>query len=519
MVTSMHQRLQRFVDSSILLHMHRILSLLCVLVFIHASVRGDNPQTQPATRESATQPSDDSPVVTEHETTIAGKTIRYSAAAGLVTLRDDAGDKPRAKMFYIAYTVPGETHRPVTFVFNGGPGAAAIWLHLGTAGPQRIKLNDDGTPLPPPYSLEKNESSWLDLTDLVFIDPVGTGYSRPEADKGKEFYSVQGDVQSVADFIRIYLTRNNRWNAAKFIAGESYGTTRAAGLSEYLHDRFGIDLSGVILVSTVLNFQTLSFDAGNDTVYPLWLPTYAATAWYHKKIATDKQITLANFVAQARKWAQTDYATALIRGNSLSDDERAKIEGELAGFTGLPIDFVRKSDLRIAPYRFQKELLSDQRKVIGRMDGRLTAHDADPLSGGPEFDPSVDGYTGVFSGTFNQYIRQELKYENEQVYEFLSPRVGPWDWGRNNGYVNVAANLRKCMTKLPSLKVFVAQGYYDFATPFAASDYTLDQMPLSKDLQSNITRAYYEGGHMMYLNKASLEKLKKDLSGFYSTRW
>lgn len=492
------------------------LALLCVLIAPRTVAEG--PVTQPGklpARESTTKPGDDAPTVTEHETTIDGKTLKYSAAAGLVTLKDDL-DKPRAKMFYIAYTVPREKNRPITFVFNGGPGAAAIWLHLGTAGPKRIKLNDDATPLPPPYQLESNDFSWLDLTDLVFIDPIGTGYSRAEPEKGKEFYSVQGDVSSVADFIRLYLTSNNRWASPKFIAGESYGTTRAAGLSEHLHDRYGIDLNGIVLISTVLNFQTLSFDAGNDAAYPLYIPTYAATAWFHKKIAADKEVKLEDFIAQARTWAETTYATALLRGNSLSDDDRAKVEGELARFTGLPIDLVRKANLRITPGRFQKQLLSEQRRIIGRMDGTITGHDADPLSSGPEFDPSIDAYVGPFSGTFNHYIREELKYENEQVYEFLSPRVGPWDWGKVNGYVNVATTLRECMTKLPSLKVFVAQGYYDFATPFAASDYTLDQMPLSKELRDNVTRTYYEGGHMMYLNQPSLEKLKADLKAFYA---
>ena len=476
-----------------------------------------HPATQEAhrPREATTKPAEETPVITDHEATIAGKSIKYQAAAGMLTLKDDL-DKPRAKMFYVAYTVPGDSNRPVTFVFNGGPGAAAIWLHLGTAGPMRVKLNEDGTTLPPPYALVPNEFSWLDLTDLVFIDPVGTGYSRAEPEKGKEFYSVQGDVSSVGDFIRLYVTQNQRWASPKFIAGESYGTTRAAGLSEYLHDRFGLDLNGVVLISTVLNFQTLSFDTGNDTAYPLYLPTYAATAWYHKKISQDKPVKLQDFVQQAREFAETQYTTALVRGNALPDDERAKVEASLANFTGLPIDYVRKANLRISPHRFEKALLSDQHKIIGRMDGRITAHDADPLSGAPEFDPSVDGYVGVFSGTFNQYIRQELKYENEQPYEFLSPRVGPWDWGKDNGYVNVATNLRECITKLPSLKVFVAQGYYDFATPFAASDYTLDQMPLSKELRGNITRQYYEGGHMMYLNQPALEKLKKDLAAFYT---
>lgn len=503
--------------------MHRITLLLLALIGLISTTLHADDALPPTTttqevvkpnKEASTKPADDAPTVTEHQTTLAGKTIKYTASAGTVTLKDDT-DKPRAKMFHIAYTVPAEKNRPITFVFNGGPGAAAIWLHLGTAGPMRVKLKDDGNVLPPPYVLEANPYNWLDLTDLVFIDPVGTGYSRAEPDKQKEFSSVQGDVSSVAEFIRLYLTKNNRWSSAKFIAGESYGTTRAAGLSEYLHDRFGIDLNGVILISTVLNFQTLSFNDGNDAAYPLFLPTYAATAWYHKKTAQDPPVPLEKFIAQAQDFAMGEYASALMKGSSLSDDERAKIEDRLVLFTGLSKDFVRKANLRITPFRFEKALLGDQNKIIGRMDGRITAHDIDPLGSTPAFDPSLDGYTGLFSGAFNQFIRETLGYENEQTYEFLSPRVGPWDWQTPNSYLNVAGSLRDCMMKLPDMKVFVAQGYYDFATPFTASDVTINQLPLGKQLLSNITRTYYEGGHMMYLNQPSLKKLKDDLAVFY----
>lgn len=467
---------------------------------------------------AATQPAEEKPVATEHEIVLDGKTLKYTATAGLIPLKDDAG-KVKARIFFVAYEKKRDESeqvaaRPITFVFNGGPGAASIWLHLGTAGPKRVHLAEDGTPPAPPYRLEVNDSTWLDLTDLVFIDPVGTGFSRPaEGEQPKQFYSVEGDVQSVADFIRLFLTRYQRWPSPKFLAGESYGTTRAAALSEHLHDRYGIDLNGIVLVSTVLNFQTIEQRAGNDLPYPLFLPTYTACAWFHKKLPGAPK-DLANVVDEARQWAVNEYLPALARGASLDEASRKQVIDKLVQYTGLPRDYVEKSNLRIGAARFEKALLADQQRVIGRMDGRITGHDADPLRERPDFDPSMSGYVGLFSSTFNDYVRGELKYQNEQPYEFLSGI--DWDWGRaGSGYLNVATTLRECMTQVPAMKVMFASGYYDLATPFTAADYTINQMPLSDELRKNITHHYYEGGHMMYLNRPSLLKLKRDLQEFY----
>ena len=488
------------------------------------STRGQRPGRD--ARGPASHPSEKEepePVTTDHQLTVDGQAIKYKATAGTITLKDDQ-DKPRGRMFFVAYTksAPDDSDysdRPVTFVFNGGPGAAAIWLHLGTAGPKRVVLPNDGAPPSPPYKLEDNASSWLDLTDLVLIDPVGTGYSRPEPDKGREFYGVRGDLDSVSDFIRIYLTKYQRWLSPKFLAGESYGTTRAAGLSEQLHDRYGIDLNGIVLMSTVLNFQTLDFGPGNDTPYPLYVPSYSAIAHFHKKLAPDlQQRKMTDVVRDAQAWAMGDYSQALLRGTSLSPDERDMVAQQLARFSGLPLEYVKRSNLRVNPNRFEKELLAEQNKVIGRMDGRFTGHNADPLNDTPEYDPTLSGYVGVFANTFNDYVRRQLKYESELTYEFLSPRVGPWDFGPGgNGYLNVATTLRRCMVKLPQMKVMVCSGYYDLATPFAGADYTINQLPLDEPLRKNVLHRYYEGGHMFYLNHSALEQLKKDLGEFFDT--
>jgi carboxypeptidase C (cathepsin A) len=290
-------------------------------------------------------------------------------------------------------------------------------------------------------------------------------------------------------------------------------------LSEFLHERYGIDLNGIVLISTVLNFQTLDFDAGNDTGFPLFLPTYTAIAHYHKRLPPDLQAKpIDAVIAESEAFATGDYTAALMKGTSLTDQEREKIEQQLSRFTGISIETVRKANLRLSPFRFEKLLLADQGKIIGRMDGRISGFDADPLSSGPEYDPSISGYAGPFNSTFNDYVKLALKYESDVNYEFLSGLVGGWDFGnRGNGYLNVATTLRRCMTKLPATKVFFASGYYDLATPFFAADVTINQMPLPKELRSNIQHRKYEGGHMMYLNKSAMESLADDVQKFFES--
>jgi carboxypeptidase C (cathepsin A) len=484
-----------------------------------AQDRTTQPTTSPEVHASrpATQAAEGQQTrITEHALRIGDVTLNYQARAGFIPLKDNEG-KTRAQVFVVAYdkdlSAEQRRDRPITFVFNGGPGAAAIWLHLGTAGPKRVGVPENGALPAPPYRLEDNPYTWLDFTDLVFIDPVGTGFSRAEGDRAKEFYNVEGDIASVADVIRLYLTLHDRWASPKFIAGESYGTTRAAGLSSYLHDRFGIDASGIVLISTVLNFQTLSFPPGNDMPYPLWLPSYTAVAWYHKKLPQDLQAKpLAEVVTEAQKWATDTYMPALLRGTSLDDGARQQMERQLARYTGLPLEYVRRSHLKITPGRFEKTLLRDDDKLIGRMDARIIGHDAHPLNDEPDYDPSLSGFFGVFSTCFNDYVKSELKFESERPYEFLTS-VGPWDFSRE-GYLDVSTRLSSAITQVPSMKVMIASGYFDLATPFGAADHTVNQMPLGS-LRKNITQKYYEGGHMLYLNHPSLVKLHDDLRAFY----
>jgi carboxypeptidase C (cathepsin A) len=522
-------------------HMHhRIRSLMTIIAIVSLATISVRAQQESSTAPSSTQESDaagarasrkdkdaskekdeEKPVTTEHELTIDGRPLKYKATAGQLPLKDDSG-KTRAKVFFIYYEridVGDAADRPVAFVFNGGPGAASVWLHLGTAGPKKVHLPEDGAPPAPPFRLEDNPYTWLSFTDLCFIDPVGTGFSRAtEAEKAREFYGVTNDINSVADFIRIFCTKYARWPSPKFLAGESYGTTRAAGLSEYLHDRYGTDLNGIVLISTVLNFQTLQPSAGNDLPYALYLPTYTACAWFHNKLPARLQGDVRKAVAEAEAWAMGDYLTALAKGTALDDAARDELCKKLAEYSGLSLDYVRKSNLKINPARFEKSLLADQRKVIGRMDGRITGFDVDPLNDTPEFDPSMSGYMGLFSATFNDYVRRELKYESETTYEILSPRVGPWDFGTaGQGYLNVATTLRQAMTKSPSLKIMVASGLFDLATPLAGADYTVNQMPLNKELRANISQKYYEGGHMLYLNRPALVQLHADLKAFFES--
>ncbi len=498
--------------------LHRPLLIVCWCLFC-GPIQAEQVTTSPA--PPATTQAAPAAGNTEHELKLGERSLKYQASADFVALKDAEG-KLRAKVFYVAYEkAPAEesprSRRPITFVFNGGPGAASVWLHLGTAGPKRIVLAKDGSIPAPPYRLEDNECTWLDFTDLVFIDPVGTGYSRAEGDRAKEFYSVQGDVASVADVIRLYLTDRGRWSSPKFLAGESYGTTRAAALSEFLHDRYGIDVNGITLISTVLNFQTLAFSPGNDTPYPLWLPSYTAVAWYHKKLPADLQQTdLPTLLAESEKWALEQYMPALMKGSSLDEPTRQQIAQQLSRHTGLPLDYVDKAHLKVQPGRFEKALLNDQRRIIGRMDGRLTGHDPDPLGDSPEYDPSLTGYVGVFSGCFNDYVRRELKFESDLPYEFLISTFAP-DAGEHGGYLDVAPPLLSAMTKMPAMKVTICSGRYDLATPFAAADYTVDQMALGRELRKNITQNYYEGGHMLYLNHPALVKLHDDLNEFYKS--
>jgi carboxypeptidase C (cathepsin A) len=461
-------------------------------------------------------------IETKHSIKINGKNLNYTVRAGTIILKEEheeEGEKPKATIFYIAYTlddVKDISSRPITFSFNGGPGSSSVWLHLGLLGPKRVHLDDDGNPLPPPYQLVDNEYSLLDKTDLVFIDPVSTGYSRAvPGEKAEQYHDVKKDIQSVSDFIYQFVSRNERWLSPKFIIGESYGTTRAAGLSNYIQDRYGMYLNGLMLISSILNFGTARFDPGNDLPYLLFLPTYAATAWYHKKLGDKLQTDLQKTLENVKAFAEKDYLYALMKGDSLSDQERDQIAQKLSTFTGLSKEYVLKSDLRINIFRFCKELLREEGLTVGRLDSRYTGVDRDSAGEMFERDPSYSAILGPYAATLNHYVRQDLKFKNELPYEILAPLYQKWkfeDW--ENQYLNVAEDLRKAMATNPSLKVFVGNGYYDFATPYYATEYTFNHIGLPREYHQNISMSYYEAGHMMYVHLPSLKKQKNDLELF-----
>jgi carboxypeptidase C (cathepsin A) len=455
---------------------------------------------------------------TRHSMQINGKTLAYTATAGTLVLQKD--DKPWASMFYIAYTrddAPDAGKRPITFAFNGGPGSSSVWLHLGALGPKRVEMGPDGEQPKPPYRLVDNEDTPLEFTDLVFIDPVTTGFSRAAAgEKDTQFHSFDGDLDSVAEFVRLYLTRFERWGSPKFLAGESYGTTRAAALSERLLENDGIYLNGITLISTVLNFQTISFGRGNDLPYALFLPSYTAAAWYHKKLPKDLQADLEKALGESRRFAGNEYNAALMKGDKLSTAERTSVVHEMARLTGLSEHYVELSNLRVTEERFTKELLRDQQKTIGRYDSRLEGEDIDAAGEAPEYDPSYASVQGVYTAMFNEYVRTELKYDSDSPYQILTDKVRPWSYDRfQNRYVNVAEMLRQAMTQNPSLKVMIANGYYDLATPFFATEYTVNHIGLAPALTNHINLTYCDAGHMLYTKKSCLDSLHGAMTDFY----
>jgi len=457
-------------------------------------------------------------VETTNTVSINGVEVNYKATAGTIVIKDEEG-KPHVSFFFIAYTSLDHTNlseRPLTFSFNGGPGSASVWLHLGVLGPRRVYLKDDGGLPPPPFRLVNNDQSLLDQTDLVFLDPVSTGFTRalPGEDPSK-YHGVDEDLQSVGDFIRLYTTRYNRWLSPKFLIGESYGTTRAAGLAGYLEDRYGMYLNGIALISAVLDFSTISFGPGNDLPYIFFLPTETATAWYHKKLAPDLQADQKKALSEAEKFALGPFTLALTQGADLPAAERASIVQELARLTGLSKDYIDRANLRVRADQFFKELLRDEHLTVGRYDSRMTGEDSNSVGESPEYDPSYTTALGPFAATFNDYVRRELKFESDLPYEVLTSKVQPWNFNRaRNRYLDIAENLREAMTHNPYLKVFVANGHYDLATPYLATRYTFDHIGLPPELRGNVSMGYYEAGHMMYLNTPSRIALKEDLAKF-----
>jgi len=459
--------------------------------------------------------------VTKHTLILKnGRTVNYTATSGYMLLETEDG-KDKARMFYTAYVKDGVANageRPITYTFNGGPGSSSVWLHMGALGPKRIMMKDDGASMAPPYQVVDNEHSWLDYTDLVFIDPVMTGYSRPaEGVDKKEFLGYKEDIESVGQFIQLYTSKNGRWASPKYLAGESYGTTRAAGLSNHLISRYGMFLNGVVLISQITNFQTARFEIGNDLPYMLFLPTYAATAWYHKKLNAQFG-NLENLMDEVRKFAFGEYNNALTLGDKMSASDKNLIAEKLSIYTGLSKQYILGTNLRINIQQFCKELRRSESLTVGRLDSRFTGHDYNDAGERPEFDPSYDATIyGPYTVALYDHLKKNLKVDIDMPYEILTGRARPWNYDNvQNQYLNVSEDLRVAMVKNPFMKVMVCNGYYDLATPFFASEYTMDHMFLPAGLKKNITMKYYPAGHMMYIEKASLVKFSDDVKSWYS---
>ena len=503
-----------------------LLALALPLCAFTTSVRAQEKDAKPAEKsaEAASTPPKEESSVTEHSIKIGGQTIPYKATAATILLKNEK-DEPIALLYSTAYTrsdVKDPSQRPIAFVYNGGPGSASVWLHMGSFSPKRVvTVNADATP-PAPYKLTDNANCLLDKTDLVFVDPVGTGFSHAVGkSQDKDFWGVDQDVKSLAQFISTYVSRNNRWNSPKFLIGESYGTFRSAALSNYLQSRDGMDFNGIVLISSVLDLGTISFNPGEDMPYVFYLPSYAATAWYHK-VLKDRPDNLSAFLEEARHFAQTGYLDALVKGSKLGASEKAEVAKQLSRYTGLSEDYLIKADLRVNLPQFMKELQRSRGLTTGRLDARFSGYSYDLLGEFAEYDPQDTSITGPFTAAFNNYVRDELKFGQDKVYHTGSDDANNnWDWkhhtGENFGFPgspNVEGDLIQAMLTNPHLQIEVENGLYDLATPFFATEYTMEHLGLPAKLQKNIHLQYYDAGHMMYVRDEDLAKLKANVAAF-----
>ena len=499
--------------------------LLLAAMFAPVSVRAEADKQDTAETVSEIRPPvAERRVDTRHSVTADGRKIAYTASAGTLTLRDGEGH-PKASMFYVAYVADrakGEPERPVTFFYNGGPGSSSIWLHMASFAPVRVPVGIDvkpGTTL----RLAPNPETLLGQTDMVFLDAVSTGYSDVFDPKdGKAYWGHDPDSASFTQAIRRYLEINGRWQSPKYLFGESYGTTRSAITSLMLH-KAGVELDGIVLMSSILNFAQQA--PGLDRMAINQVPTYAASAWYHGKV--DRSLSLKDHVEKARRFAEGPYAQALAKGHDLPDAERDAVAAQMAALTGLPMDYLVQSQLRVMPSRFRKELLRSEGKVLGVLDTRFTGYEGDGAASGASSDPAGDAISGPIISSFLTYIREDLKYRTDQPYHVSSPKnlLGIWDWShippdgeKQNSLADVALDLAEAMRRNPAMRVLSLSGYYDLSTPFFATEYDLSHMLLPKGLRSNLTENFYDSGHMIYLDPRSLKRVHDDVCAFLKDR-
>jgi len=498
---------------------------LILSVLLYASVfaqgrGGQPPQTPGSAAESPSRietagAAEEKISRTTHTMHLDGREIKYTATTGTLPIRLDNG-QVAARMFFVAYTKDGEEvkSRPVSFLYNGGPGAATIWLHMGSFAPRHVEMAPEGFQPAPPYHLVDNENTLLDVTDLVFVDAIDTGYSRVMPGvSNQQFHGQTGDLRAFGEFTNEYLKTYSRWPSPKYLIGESYGTIRSAGLSQEIQERHGIELNGIVLVSSLLTYQTLSPAPDNDVAYAANIETFTADAWYHKKLPADLQnLTLKQAVDQSRTFAWGDYMLALTKGNALNEAERAAMAQKLARFTGLSPQFILNTNLRVSAERFRKELLRDKRLTIGRLDGRFTAIDRDAAGDRDEFDISNSALQGPYTAMFQDYVKNELKWESDLHYP-TSGNVRPWTYDQNR-YMDMTDALRSAMTHNPFLNVFVAIGYYDMATIMGGAEFNFTHLAYDKQIVDRVSYGYYEAGHMIYIRPSEHKKLKADIVKF-----
>jgi len=490
---------------------------LCFTCFSHAEESDPENKAAEAKASVDRAATSSEPVFTEATVNIGGVVIPYRATTGKLLLKDAKG-QPRASIFHVTYErsdIEDKSERPVMFAFNGGPGSSSVWLHIGVMGPRIIKLPGNGTePVPPPLRVVENPYSILDVCDLVFVDPVSTGYSRTAEDvKPSEFHGLNEDIESVGDFVRRWISEHDRWASPKFLIGESYGGIRVAGLSQHLQSRYGMHLNGVVLLSSLLDFATIMDSPGNDLTHLIYLPAYASVAHFHGKISGDRD----ELVKRATEFAYDAYALALLKGLDLGEAERKAIAGELERLTGISAAVWEERNLRISPTFFRGELLRAERKVLGRFDARVAWDATDPAAHSPDYDPSYALAHGAISSAMLDYLGRDLGYKEVQPYEILTGKVHPWRWDANNSIVNVSNRLATAMRDNPYLKVHVMGGLTDLATPPEGVNYSLRHLPrATPTARNNITTTMFDGGHMFYFNPPDLAKTRADLLEFLS---